>query len=59
MARRTFATTITLSNGVSMETVSSMLGHKNMRTTQIFVKILKEKVSREMMELKKKLEMYK
>src|SRR4051812_28011349 len=34
IARHTFATTITLSNGVPMETVSNMLGHKNLRTTQ-------------------------
>ncbi|MCK5371886.1 MAG: site-specific integrase, partial [Cyclobacteriaceae bacterium] len=55
MARHTFATTVTLSNGVSIETVSSMLGHKNIRTTQIYAKVVKEKVSREMMELKSKL----
>lgn len=56
MARHTFATTITLSNGVSMESVSQMLGHKNIRTTQIYAKVVKEKVSREMGELKVRLE---
>jgi site-specific recombinase XerD len=52
MARHTFATTITLSNGVSMETVGSMLGHKNLKTTQIYAKVVQEKVSREMKQLK-------
>ena len=56
MARHTFATTVTLSNGVSMESVSQMLGHKNIRTTQIYAKVVKEKVSREMGELKVRLE---
>lgn len=55
MARHTFATTITLSNGVSIESVSSMLGHKSIRTTQIYAKVVKEKVSQEMQELKSKL----
>ena len=57
MARHTFATTVTLSNGVSIETVSSMLGHKSIRTTQIYAKVVKEKVSREMNELKDKLQL--
>jgi len=55
MARHTFATTITLSNGVSIESVSSMLGHKSIRTTQIYAKVVREKVSQEMNELKSKL----
>lgn len=55
MARHTFATTVTLANGVSIESVSSMLGHKNIRTTQIYAKVVKEKVSNEMLELKSKL----
>ena len=52
MARHTFATTITLSNGVSIESVSSMLGHKSIRTTQIYAKVVREKISMEMKELK-------
>jgi site-specific recombinase XerD len=47
-ARHTFATTVTLSNGVPVETVSSMLGHKNFRTTQIYAKVVQEKISRDM-----------
>ena len=40
MARHTFATIITLSNGVPMETVSNMLGHSKITTTQIYAKVL-------------------
>ncbi|UII29055.1 site-specific integrase [Fulvivirga maritima] len=52
VARHTFATTVTLSNGVSIESVSSMLGHKNMRTTQIYAKVVQGKVSADMRKLK-------
>lgn len=40
VARHTFATSITLSNGVPIETVSKMLGHNSMKTTQIYARIL-------------------
>jgi site-specific recombinase XerD len=55
IARHTFATTVTLTNGVPIETVSSLLGHKNLRTTQIYSKVIEKKVSEDMGDLKKKL----
>ncbi|PXY01629.1 recombinase [Marinifilum breve] len=55
VARHTFATTIALSNGVSIETVASILGHKSIRTTQIYAKVVEEKVSKEMDSLLNKL----
>lgn len=54
IARHTFATTITLSNGVPIETVSKMLGHKSLRTTQHYAKVLDRKVSDDMAILKQK-----
>jgi site-specific recombinase XerD len=54
IARHTFATTITLLNGVPMESVSKMLGHTNLRTTQHYAKILDIKVSEDMQLLKNK-----
>jgi site-specific recombinase XerD len=54
LARHTFATTVTLTNGVSLETVSKMLGHKSIKTTQHYAKIVDRKVSDDMMILKEK-----
>jgi site-specific recombinase XerD len=55
IARHTFATTVTLANGVPIETVSAMLGHTNIRTTQIYAKVVEKKVSEDMMTLSAKL----
>lgn len=55
IARHTFATTITLANGVPIETVSSMLGHNSIKTTQIYAKVLEQKVSEDMKRLHDKL----
>ncbi|WP_316931583.1 site-specific integrase [Pedobacter jeongneungensis] len=52
LARHTFATTITLSNGVPIETVSKILGHTALKTTQHYAKVLDIKVSRDMSKLK-------
>ena len=54
IARHTFATTVTLTNGVPIESVSKMLGHKNLRTTQHYAKVLDRKVSDDMKILKDK-----
>jgi site-specific recombinase XerD len=55
IARHTFATTVLLSNGVSMEATSKMLGHSSLKTTQIYGKILETRVGAEMEMLSEKL----
>lgn len=52
MARHTFATTVTLTNGVPIETVSKLLGHTKIATTQIYAKVIERKVSDDMQKLK-------
>lgn len=54
MARHTFATTVTLSNGVPIETVSKLLGHTKITTTQIYARVLENKVSKDISILKLK-----
>ena len=55
-ARHTYATTVCLSNDVPIETLSKMLGHRSIRTTQIYAKITAEKVSRDMEKLAQRIE---
>lgn len=55
MARHTFATTITLTNGVPIETVSKLLGHSKIATTQIYARVLDRKIGNDMNALEKKL----
>jgi integrase/recombinase XerD len=55
IARHTFATTITLENGVPMESVSKMLGHTSIRTTQIYSKVKKKKIGNDMKDLRERL----
>lgn len=56
LARHTFATTITLGNGVPIETVSRMLGHTKLATTQMYAKVLDNKIASDMRKLKGKME---
>lgn len=56
LARHTFATTICLNNGVSLETVGKMLGQRNIRTTQIYAKMNDTRISNEMSLVKSKFE---
>ena len=51
-ARHTFATTITLSNGVPIETVSKLLGHSKLSTTQIYARVLESRISDDIGNLK-------
>ncbi|MGB5820359.1 MAG: site-specific integrase [Saonia sp.] len=54
LARHTFATTVTLANGIPIESVSKMLGHQSLRTTQIYAKVIDKKLSEDMNTLRGK-----
>jgi len=54
-ARHTFATTVTLSNGVPIETVSKLLGHTKLSTTQIYARVMENKISNDMSNLEKRM----
>jgi len=49
-----FATTVTLTNGVPIETVSKMLGHNNIKTTQLYARVIDSKISSDMLILREK-----
>lgn len=55
VARHTFATTVTLTNGVPIESVSKMLGHADLKTTQIYAKVVEKKISDDMFKLEERL----
>jgi len=55
MARHTFATTVTLNNGIPIESVSKMLGHSSVKMTEIYAKMLDDKVEKDMNELSKRI----
>lgn len=54
LARHTFATTVTLANGIPIESVSKMLGHRSLKTTQIYAKVMDQKLMLEMEKLREK-----
>ncbi len=56
MARHTFATTITLSNGLPIETVSKLLGHTKITTTQIYAKVVEDKISNDVNNLRSRMD---
>ena len=55
-SRHNFATLITLSQGVPLETVCKMMGHKNITTTQIYAKLTQQKVNEDMKLLRKRID---
>ncbi len=56
MARHTFATTVTLSNGVPIETVSKLLGHSKIASTQVYARVIERKISEDMQVLRDKMD---
>lgn len=52
LARHTFATTVTLSNGVPLESVSKMLGHANIKQTQHYARVVAMKIKQDMNSIK-------
>jgi site-specific recombinase XerD len=55
LARHTFATTVTLMNGVPIESISKMLGHTKLSTTMIYARVTQSKVALDMAVLQKKM----
>jgi site-specific recombinase XerD len=59
IARHTFASTVTLENGVPIDSVSKMLGHRSIKTTQIYARVSDRKISEDTEVLFRKLILYK
>ena len=55
LARHSFATTVALTNGVPLESVGKMLGHRSIKSTQIYARVLDDKLSKDMSLLKEKI----
>lgn len=55
-ARHTFATSISLANGASLENVSKMLGHSNINMTRHYAKVLDQNIFRDMQKIKEQLD---
>lgn len=55
IARHTFATTVTLNNGVPIQSVAKMMEHTSIKTTQIYAKVMDHKISENMENLRQKL----
>jgi len=56
VARHTFSTTVCLSQGISIETLSRMLGHSSISTTQIYAEVTRIKINEDMTNLEKRIE---
>jgi len=57
LSRHTFVTTVTLANGVPIESVSKMLGHSNLKTTHIYAKVVDTKLKEDMLTVKSRYRM--
>jgi site-specific recombinase XerD len=56
MSRHSFATTVCLSNGIPIETLSQMMGHLSIKTTQIYAEVTRTKLNEDMTNLAERIE---
>jgi site-specific recombinase XerD len=54
-SRHSFGTTVCLTNGIPIETLSQMMGHKSVKTTQIYAKVTRTKLNEDMAKLEKRI----